>query len=159
MGIFPGSFDPLTNGHLDVVKRANRLFDKLVVAVARNTTKAGLFTINERIEILEKCCREVGSNIEIVSFDGLLVDYCKKNNISFIIRGLRNAADYEYEKPIESINRKLYSGIETVFFMAREEHSSISSNIIREIATFNGDISSLVPHFVVSKIQEKFSGR
>jgi len=155
IGIFPGSFDPLTNGHLDIIERAIKITDKLIIAIANNSAKKNLFTIEERINIITNCCHG-NKSIEIVSFEGLLVNYCKDNNISFIVRGLRSTIDFEYENPIASINRKLAPEIESVFLMSKDEHSFISSQIVREIASYHGDLTALVPQYVAKKIQQKF---
>jgi len=157
IGIYPGSFDPLTNGHIDIINRSKGLCDKLIIGVAKNSAKKPLFSIEERVEIINKYCQDFG-NIEVVSFDGLLVDFCRKKNVSFIIRGLRSTTDFEYEFTIASANSKLDPEIETVFLMTKGEHFFISSNIVKEIASYHGDIAPLVPQFVVEKIQEKYSG-
>ncbi|HOO71180.1 MAG TPA: pantetheine-phosphate adenylyltransferase [Spirochaetota bacterium] len=156
IGIYPGSFDPLTNGHLDIIQRAKGLCDTLIVAVAKNSEKRPLFSVSERIEIINRYCRDFG-NIEVVSFDGLLVEYCRKKNVSFIIRGLRSTTDFEYEFTIASANSKLAPEIETVFLMTKGENFFISSNIVKEIASYHGDITPLVPQFVVERIQQKYS--
>ncbi len=156
IGIYPGSFDPLTNGHVDIIQRAQGICDRLIVAVAKNSAKNPLFSVQERVEIINTYCQDFG-NIEVVSFDGLLVDYCRKNNVSFIVRGLRSTTDFEYEFTIASANSKLAPEIETVFLMTKGEHFFISSNLVREIATYNGDITPLVPQFVVTRIQQKLS--
>lgn len=158
IGIYPGSFDPLTNGHADIINRSKGLCDKLIIAVAKNSAKKPLFSIEERIEIINNYCQDAG-NIEVVSFDGLLVDYCREQKVSFIIRGLRSTTDFEYEFTIASANSKLAPEIETVFLMTKGEHFFISSNIVREIASYKGDITPLVPQFVVSKIQAKYSSK
>lgn len=154
-GIYPGSFDPVTNGHLDIIKRAAGLCDQLIVAVAHNQEKKHLFTAQERETMLQECCDEDISNIKIVSFDGLLVEYCVKNDISFIVRGLRAIADYEYEYAIALMNKRLVPKVETVFLMASAEHSFISSRIAKEVATYDGDITSLVPPSVAPKLKSK----
>ncbi len=159
IGIYPGSFDPMTFGHLDIIERAKKICDKLLIAIAKNSSKKPLFTIEERIEIINNCCKDEEGKIEVVTFNGLLVDYCKENNVSFMIRGLRSVTDFEYENPIASINRNLAPEIETVFLMSRDDTSFISSNIAREIASYSGDLSSLVPPFVSQKIQQKLSGQ
>ena len=155
-GIYPGSFDPLTNGHLDIIVRAAALCDKLYVAAARNSTKEPLFTLEERLEIIKECCQGNGS-IEVVTFDGLLADFCLKNGISFIFRGLRATADYEYEHAIALMNRRLAPQVETVFLMADAESSFISSTIVKEVALNGGDVSAFVPPAVVPLLQSKFS--
>ncbi|MCP4137548.1 MAG: pantetheine-phosphate adenylyltransferase, partial [bacterium] len=124
--------------------------------IAKNSAKKTLFSEEERIEIIKECCSGIEGNIEIVSFEGLLVDYCKNKGISFIIRGLRSVTDFEYESPIASINRKLAPDVETVLLMTREDTAFISSKIVKEIAGYKGDIAALVPQFVAEKIQQKY---
>ncbi len=156
IGIYPGSFDPLTKGHLDVIERSIGLCDRLIVAVAKNSAKKALFSVEERIEIINNCCKNIG-NVEVATFEGLLVDYCKKEGVSFIVRGLRSTTDFEYEYSIATANRNLAPEIETVFIMTKGEYFFISSNIVKEIASYQGDITTLVPHFVVKKLQKKYS--
>lgn len=158
IGIYPGSFDPLTNGHLDIIERSKKICDKLIVAVARNSAKNALFSIDERLEILMKSCESCKDcDVEVVTFDGLLVDYCKRNGVDFMIRGLRAIVDFEYEYAIALMNKKLAPDIETIFMMARGEYSFVSSNMVKEVASYNGDVSTLVPQFVQKKLQDKFS--
>ena len=155
-GIYPGSFDPLTKGHSDIIIRAAALCDKLYVAVARNSAKKPLFTLEERLEILQECYPG-NSGIEVVSFDGLLADFCVQNGISFIFRGLRSSADFEYERSIALTNRCLAPSVETLFLAAAAGSSFISSSIVREVALNRGDVSSLVPPAVASRLTSKFS--
>lgn len=157
IGIYPGSFDPLTNGHIDIIERAGQLCDKLIIAVAKNTSKNPLFSMEERLEMLEICCSGHNSQLEIVAFEGLLVEFCRGRNVSFIIRGLRALVDFDYEYAIALMNRKLAPEVETVFLMARSEYSFVSSNIVKEVAYFGGDISTLIPQYVHKKLQEKLS--
>ncbi len=157
IGIYPGSFDPLTNGHLDIFERSKKICDKLIITAARNISKKPLFTIEERLEILEKCCDSGSSKVEIATFDGLLVDFCKENGVNFIIRGIRAIVDYEYEYAIALMNKKLAPEIDTIFLTANSDYSFISSNMVKEVASYGGDISSLVPQFVNKKITKKFS--
>jgi len=156
IGIYPGSFDPLTNGHLDIIERSKQICDKLIIAVARNSEKRSLFTIEERLEILRECCTCYGDEVEIATFDGLLVDYCRERNISCIIRGLRAIVDFEYEYAIALMNRNLAPEVETIFLMARAEYTFLSSNIVKEVASYGGNISTLVPQFVQNKLTKKF---
>ncbi|GAB4220373.1 MAG: pantetheine-phosphate adenylyltransferase [Spirochaetes bacterium] len=158
IGIYPGSFDPLTCGHLDIIKRATQLFDKLIVAIARNSEKFPLFAVEERLAMLQECCRDI-SKVEITSFDGLLAEYCKKNNINFIVRGLRAIVDFEYEYAIALMNKELAPSVETIFLMSKSEFSFVSSKMVKEVASYGGDISRLVPQFVSSKLKEKFQSQ
>ncbi|MCU0820872.1 MAG: pantetheine-phosphate adenylyltransferase [Spirochaetes bacterium] len=157
IGIYPGSFDPLTNGHLDIFERSKKICDKLIITAARNIHKNALFSIEERLAILRECCKGDDCSIEITTFDGLLVDFCKQNGVNFIVRGIRAINDYEYEYAIALMNRRLAPDIETIFLMARSEYSFISSNMVKEVASYGGDISTLVPPFVNQKITKKFS--
>ncbi len=155
IGIYPGSFDPLTNGHMDIIERAVEICDKLIISVATNIAKTALFSAQERVEIINNCCKHI-NNLEVTSFDGLLVDYCHEKNASMIIRGLRTNMDFEYEKSIATVNRKLAPNIETVFLMTKGEYYFISSHLVKEIASFSGDLTSLVPRFAQQKLQQKF---
>ena len=157
VGIYPGSFDPITNGHIDIIERSKLFCDKLVIAVAKNSAKKPLFTVEERLKIIKKCCDCYGDRIQISSFEGLLIDYCVENNISFIIRGLRAIVDFEYEYAIALMNRKLSPKVETIFLMSRSEFSFLSSDIVKEVASYGGNISGLVPQFVLEELTKKFT--
>ena len=155
--IYPGSFDPITSGHLDLIARGARLADHLIVAILRNENKEPLFSIAERIDML----REVLSgfpNVEIDSFEGLLVDYAAKRNASLILRGIRAISDYEYELQMALMNRRLRPEIETVFLMSGEACSFISSRLVKEIIRFGGNISGLVPPAVEARLKKRFLG-
>ena len=152
--LYPGSFDPVTNGHLDVAFRAARIFDRVVIAVASNSEKKPLFTFEERMELLRHACRE-HKNIEISSFQGLLVDAVEEFNASAVIRGLRAVSDFEYEFQMALMNRTLNPHCETVFMMPSPEYSFVSSRMIKEIAARGGDISAFVPEFVANAIRSK----
>ena len=157
IGIYPGSFDPLTYGHLDIIERAVKICDKLVVGVFVNSAKKSLFSQEEREIILKRCCSEICQDIEIVSFNGLLIDFCRNKKISCIIRGLRAISDFEYEITIASLHRRLAPEVETIFLMGKDENLFISSTLVKEIAAYNGDISTLVHPYVAEKIQQKLS--
>ena len=156
IGIYPGSFDPLTYGHLDIIERATKICDRLVVGILVNSAKKSLFTLEERIDYLTHCCRSYDT-VEVISFSGLLVDFCIQNEISCIVRGLRAVSDFEYEITLASINRRLAPNVETLFLMGRDENLFVSSSLVKEVATYNGDISTLVPPYVATKIRQKFS--
>ncbi len=150
----PGSFDPVTVGHLDIIERASALFDELVVAVVSNPSKAPLFDIKERMQILEEAVGHL-SNVEVSSFDGLLVDFARSIGARVIVKGLRAVSDFDYEIQMAQMNNKL-SGIETFFLAASPVTSYLSSSLIKEVARFGGDISSLVPPGVAERLAEKF---
>ena len=149
--VYPGSFDPVTFGHLDIIERASRIFDRLIVSVFVHSKKTHLFTVEERVEML-KTALKGKKNITVDSFDGLLVDYVKKKKTDVVVRGLRAISDLEYEFQIAAINRTLYPGIETVFFMPRQRYTYLSSSVVRDIAHFKGDVSKLVPPHVAKAI-------
>jgi pantetheine-phosphate adenylyltransferase len=154
--IFPGSFDPVTNGHLDVIKRAARLFDRLVVAVAINESKNALFTMDERQFLLREACSNAGlKNVEVSSFEGLLVDAVKNFGASVIVRGLRALSDFEFEFQLALMNRELDEVCETIFLMPSPEYSFTSSRMIKEIAKYGGDISAFVPAVVIDALKIK----
>lgn len=154
--VYPGSFDPVTNGHIDIIKRASKLFDEVVVCVLVNNKKKYLFNMEERIEMLEELLYDY-DNVKVSMYSGLLIDFVEKNKIDSIIRGIRAISDYESELQFAQMN-KFYSrtNVETVFMVAEPEMSYLSSSIVKEIASFNGDISRLVPKNVEIKIKEKF---
>ncbi|MCB9201673.1 MAG: pantetheine-phosphate adenylyltransferase [Flavobacteriales bacterium] len=148
IAVFPGSFDPITNGHFDIIERAVPLFDKIIVAIGFNSEKKYMFSLEKRIEFLQESLKQF-KNIEIKKFDGLTVDFCKKENANFLLRGLRNPADFEFEKSIAQINRLMTNGkLETVFLLTSAEKSYISSSIVREIMSYNGDYKKMVPDAV-----------
>jgi pantetheine-phosphate adenylyltransferase len=154
IAIYPGSFDPITNGHLDLIERGSRLAVRLVVAVLRNDQKLPEFTVDERMEMLREVCLPF-PNVEIDSFDGLLVDYATRRQARFILRGIRAISDYEYELQMALMNRRLRPDIETIFLMASEAHSFISSRLVKEVIRLNGDVSGLVPAIVESRLKER----
>ena len=153
-GIFAGSFDPITNGHLDIICRASKLFDELQIGVLYNPNKKGLFNFDERIELIRSCTNHL-SNIKIVSFDGLLVNYCQKNGIDTLVRGVRTGADIEYELQMAHMNRELNQNIETIILPTKTEYSFISSSLIKEVLTVGGDVKNLVPKVVLEQLEIK----
>ena len=156
--IYPGSFDPLTNGHLDVIQRATKLFDRVIVAVAKNESKNPLFTVEERLELVERAVKHL-PNVEADSFDGLLVDYVQQCKAHAIIRGLRAVSDFEFEFQLALMNRKLNGKVETIFMMPRETYTFLSSRLIKEIASLGGDVQCFVPPHVQAALASKFGRR
>ena len=154
--IYPGTFDPITNGHLDLIHRASRLYQHVIVAVAVSRGKQPLFTLEERVGLIQAVVTEF-SNVSVIGFDTLLVDCAKQHQASVIIRGLRAVSDFEYEFQLAGMNRRLSPHIETVFLTPAEQYEFISSSMIREIAQLNGDVSSFVPDRVKQRLTEKFS--
>ena len=152
--IYPGSFDPVTYGHLDIIQRAQRLFDTVVIAVAGNSQKKPLFSVKERLDMLRKATQGM-DGVVITHFDGLVVDYARKNNLGVIIRGLRMVSDFEYEFQMALTNRKLASDVETIFLMPAEQYSYISSRLLKETAGLGADISSFVPGYVQDALKAK----
>lgn len=142
--IYPGSFDPITNGHLDIIKKSANIFDKVIVAVSDNVQKKGFLPVEVRVELSKKCVSNM-PNVEVLSYDGLTVDFARQNEIDTIIRGLRNSADFEYELQLAQTNKALYRNIETLFLITEPEFAFISSSAVREILSYKGDISKLVP--------------
>ena len=155
--IYPGSFDPVTNGHLDVIERAAKLFDEVIVAVAVNSQKKALFTSDERLELLRQTTAAQGTKVTLAQLDGLLVDYARQAGASAIIRGLRAVSDFEFEFQMALMNRKLESSVETIFLMPKEDYTYLSSRIIKEIARLGGEVGSFVPGCVASALRGKFS--
>jgi pantetheine-phosphate adenylyltransferase len=154
LAIYPGSFDPPTNGHLDLIERGSKIFDALVVAILRNPEKYPLFTVGERRAMLEKLTAHF-RNVRIDTFDGLTVDYAGKVNASAVLRGIRALSDYEYELQMALMNRKLQPDLETVFMMPAEQYSYLSSRLVREVAKLGGSIRDLVPTMVEQRVREK----
>ncbi len=155
IAVYPGTFDPVTLGHLDVLKRASRVFDKIIVAVTTNPGKKPLFSLKERIEILKKSTEKMPF-VEIESFSGLLVEYLKKKRVSIILRGLREMSDFEFEFQQASVNRKLSKDIDTFFVMTSEKYYYVSSSIVREVASLGGNVSCFVPKPAAKALKEKF---
>jgi len=156
IALYPGSFDPVTNGHLDLIKRVYRIFDKIYVGVARNDKKSPLFSMTERVELLQEVCKGY-DNVEIVSFEGLLVDALKQFNAHAVIRGLRAVSDFEYEFQMALMNRELSHECETLFMMPSTPYSFVTSRLIKEVARCGGDISSFTPPVVVEALKKKFA--
>lgn len=155
IAVFPGSFDPITNAHVDIVERAMKLFDKIYVAVGTNTTKKGFFNHDERLSAIKKIFASQTDTVEVAPFEGLTVDFCKKVGAGYILRGMRNAADFEFEKAIALNNAVLAPDIETVFLVSSSGLSHISSTIVREIIVNKGDVSQLVPEAVLEIVNLK----
>jgi pantetheine-phosphate adenylyltransferase len=151
--VCPGSFDPVTNGHLDVIERASRLYDEVTVAVLINTAKTGLFDVAERIEMLEEVTAEMG-NVRVDSFQGLLVDYCRARDIPVVVKGLRAVSDFDYELQMAQMNNRL-TGTETLFVATNPEYSFLSSSLVKEVATWGGDVSGLVPDPVLARLRSR----
>ncbi len=160
--VCPGSFDPVTNGHLDIIERAAQIFDRLYVAVFTNSGKEPLFTLEERLAMLKTAARDL-PNVIIESSDGLLLDYCRQHGANVIVKGLRAVSDYEYEFRMAMMNRKLDERVETVFLMSRVEYSYLSSSILKDVARFGGSIEGLVPPEVEvalkKRIEERVKGK
>ncbi len=154
IGVCPGTFDPITNGHLDIVSRSLKFFDTVIVAVARNPQKAPLFDIKERLDMIIDATRGL-SRVEVEAFDGLLIDYLKRRGAQAIIRGLRAVSDFEYELQMAMMNRHLDQTVETLFLMPSVEYSFLTSTIIKNVASYGGDIQGLVPDAVARRLREK----
>jgi pantetheine-phosphate adenylyltransferase len=153
--IYPGSFDPVTNGHLDVIERARKLFDEVIVAVADNDEKQPLFSLKDRLNLLSVTAGKI-DNVRIAEFKGLLVDFARQEEAGAVIRGLRAVSDFEFEFQMALMNRKLDGAVETIFLMPKEEYTYLSSRIVKEIARLGGDVSRFVPACVVKALKTKF---
>jgi pantetheine-phosphate adenylyltransferase len=154
VAVYPGSFDPLTNGHIDIIQRGLRLFDRVVIAVLINQEKAPLFTVPERVQIAREVFRE-RANVEVDTFDGLLVEYAQMKKASVIVRGLRAVSDFEYEMQMALMNRRLCPEVETVFMMPAEPYTYVSSRLIKEVVALGGSVHDLVPDIVERRLREK----
>ncbi|GAB3451924.1 pantetheine-phosphate adenylyltransferase [Streptomonospora sediminis] len=152
--VCPGSFDPVTNGHIDIIGRAARQYDEVVAAVLTNVNKRGLFSVDEKVDMLRECTADL-ENVQVSQFYGLLVDFCRDNGIGAIIRSLRSVSDFDYELQIAQMNYRL-SGVETLFMTANPQYSFLSSSLVREIAQYGGDVSSLVPPNIEQRLQDKY---
>ena len=156
IAVYPGSFDPVTLGHLDIIKRASLMFDELIVAVMCNSAKSPLFSLDERVKMLEESVKDL-DNVRIESFNGLLIDYCKSKDIRIVIRGLRAITDFEYELQIAQTNKELsHHQVDTVFLTTSLEYSYLSSSVVKEIASYNGDITPCVSKFVGDALYKKY---
>ena len=154
--IYPGSFDPVTNGHVDIILRSSKIVDKLIVGVLNNSAKKSLFSVEERVSMLKELTKDL-PNVEVTSFDGLLVDYMREIDSSIIVRGLRAVTDFEYELQIAQTNHIENTDIETIFLTTNLQYSYLSSTIVKEFASYGGDISKFVPEQFVDRIYEKYN--
>ncbi len=154
--VYPGSFDPFTNGHLDIVERSIRVVDSLTIAVLKNTSKKSLFSPEERVEIIQEVLKDY-PQVKVQTFEGLLVDFCRAHNTRIVIRGLRAVSDFDYEHAIFLMNRKLLPDLETMFLMAGSDNSFISSTIVKEVAYFGGNIADQVPAIVLERMKKVIS--
>jgi pantetheine-phosphate adenylyltransferase len=154
VAIYPGSFDPLTNGHVDIIQRGSRLFDRIVIAVLLNIEKSPLFTVPERVEIAREAFHG-WPNVEVDTFDGLLVDYARRKHASVIVRGLRAISDFEFEMQMALMNRRLNGDVETVFMMPAEPYTYVSSRLVKEVVALGGSVSGLVPEMVEERLRQK----
>jgi pantetheine-phosphate adenylyltransferase len=163
VAVYPGSFDPITNGHLDVIRRATAAFDRVVVGVLANPRKQPLLAVEDRIAIIRDALRDAGGpaaeRVEVHSFDGLTVDFCHAVGAGFIVRGLRAISDFESEMQLAHNNRKLAGDIDTVFFMTALEHGYVSSSLVKEIASFDGDVSAMIPRAAHGPLMRALAGR
>lgn len=157
VAIYPGSFDPVTNGHLDIITRGSKVFDKLIVGVLVNIDKVGLFSIEERVELIKRVTSHL-ENVEVVSFNGLLVDLAKKNNARVILKGLRAVSDFEYEFQMALMNSQLDAEVETLFMTTSAANSFLSSSSVKQVAKFGGDIKGLVPDEIIYDVIKKIKG-
>jgi pantetheine-phosphate adenylyltransferase len=158
IAVYPGSFDPITNGHVDIIERGVRLFDRVVVAILRNIEKSPLFSVDERVEIARRVFADVPT-VEVDTFDGLLVEYARRRGATAIVRGLRAISDFEYEMQMALMNRRLYPDVETVFMMPAETYSYVSSRLVKEIFALGGNIAGLVPPLVEARLHERAGAR
>jgi pantetheine-phosphate adenylyltransferase len=154
VAVYPGSFDPLTNGHVDIIQRGSRFFDRIVIAVLINVEKAPLFTVPERVDIAREVFRD-WPNVEVDTFDGLLVEYAQSKRASVIVRGLRAVSDFEYEMQMALMNRRLSPDVETIFMMPAETYSYVSSRLVKEVVALGGSVHGLVPEIVERRLREK----
>jgi pantetheine-phosphate adenylyltransferase len=158
LAIYPGSFDPLTNGHVDIIHRGARLFDRIVVAILLNVVKSPLFTVAERVDIAREVFAD-NPKVEVDTFDGLLVDYARRKHAGVIVRGLRAISDFEYEMQMALMNRNLNPNVETVFMMPAEPYTYVSSRLVKEVAALGGSVTNLVPRLVEERLRDKKHGR
>jgi pantetheine-phosphate adenylyltransferase len=154
--VCPGSFDPITNGHLDVIERASEFFDEVIVAVGINASKNRLFEHDERVEMIREATSHLG-NVKVDTFQGLIVDFCNAHQVRAIVKGLRAVSDFDYELQMAHMNRSL-AGVDTLFMPAAPHYSFLSSSLVKEVATYGGDVSGLVPEAVLSRLRERLSG-
>ena len=156
--IYPGSFDPVTLGHLDIIERTSKMFDRVIIGVLNNKSKSPLFSVEERVNMLKEVTANL-PNVEVQSFEGLLIDFVRKNDARVIVRGLRAITDFEYELQMAQTNHKLASDVETVFLTTNLQYSYLSSTTVKEVAAFGGDISQFVPEYIEQKVWEKMKHR
>ena len=156
VAVYPGTFDPITNGHLDVLRRALGIFGRVIVTIAPNIRKNPLFSTDERMRFIRDALPEHADRLEFVVFEGLLVDFCRKRGATVIVRGLRALADFEYEFQFSHMNRRLAPGVDTVFFMTDERNHYVSSSLVKEVASLGGDVTGLVPAAVVAALDDKY---
>lgn len=154
VAVYPGSFDPLTNGHLDIIRRGTRLFDRILVAVLENEGKSALFSVPERMELISHCTRDL-AQVEVHSFHGLLVDFMERMNANVVVRGIRAVSDYEYELQMALMNRELKSGVETIFMIPAVEYTFVSSRLVKEVFRLGGDVGRLVPKPVLESLKAR----
>ena len=157
IAVYPGTFDPITNGHLDILERALGIFDRVIVTIAPNIRKSPLFTTDERMQFIRDALPQYGDRLEFAVFEGLLVDFCRSRGARCIVRGLRALADFEYEFQFAHMNRRLAPGVDTVFFMTDERNHYVSSSLVKEVASLGGDVKGLVPAAVEAALAAKFA--